>query len=44
LIHPVLKALGWDHMLPQHRASLKGRFDIPDVLPFADADSKATRG
>ena len=40
LIHPVLKALGWEHMLPQQRASLKGRSDVPDVLLFADASSK----
>ncbi len=35
LIDPILKALGWDHFLPQQSAA-KHRTDVPDYLLFAD--------
>jgi hypothetical protein len=41
LIHPILKLLGWEHTLPQVRASIKGRSDVPDVLLFENAEAKA---
>lgn len=40
IICKVLQALGWEHGLPQQTASGKGRQDVPDMLLFADADSK----
>ena len=39
LIRPVLELLGWIDYLPQQAASLHE--DIPDLLLFPDADSKA---
>lgn len=41
LIHPVLNALGWTETLPQVRATIKGRSDVPDVLLFENAEAKA---
>jgi hypothetical protein len=41
LIHPILEALGWSDMLVQQAAAARGREDVPDVLLFADAASKA---
>lgn len=40
LIIPVLRALGWNQYLRQQTASKKRRDDIPDVLLFADVESK----
>ncbi len=39
LIHPVLELLGWVDYLPQQGTARNE--DIPDLLLFADADSKA---
>ena len=39
LIFPVLRALGWEHFLPQQTASRR-REDVPDALLFADAEAK----
>lgn len=41
LIFPVLDLLGWNHRLTQQSATRKGREDVPDVLLFADSDTKA---
>lgn len=41
LIFPVLKAIGWDHVLPQQNQSALGRQDVPDGLMFADAEAMA---
>lgn len=41
LIFPVLRLLGWEHILTQQSASRKGRQDVPDALLFADVDAKA---
>jgi len=40
IIDKVLRALGWEHCLPQQTASGKGRQDVPDILLFADAAGK----
>jgi hypothetical protein len=40
LIDPILKALGWDHFLPQQSAA-KHRTDVPDYLLFADYSALA---
>ena len=39
LIYPVLRALDWEHFLPQQTASRR-REDVPDALLFADAEAK----
>lgn len=41
LIEPILAALGWDAFLPQQKAAMKGRADVPDYLLFADANAKS---
>lgn len=38
LIEPILQALGWEHYIPQ-QGTERNR-NIPDLLLFADADSK----
>ena len=40
LIDPILKALGWDHFLPQQSAA-KHRTDVPDYLLFESESALA---
>lgn len=40
VIWPVLRALGWQHSLPQQNLSFGGRDKVPDGLLFADSDAK----
>jgi len=40
LIWPVLRALGWEHSLPQQNLSLGGREKVPDGLLFGDREAK----
>jgi len=42
LIFPVLRKLGWPHILPQQNLSRTGRRDVPDALLFVD-DASYTR-
>ncbi|MBZ0141575.1 MAG: hypothetical protein K8H87_17670 [Pseudorhodoplanes sp.] len=41
LIWPVLRRLGWDHVIRQQNLTVKGRDDVPDGLLFADAEARA---
>lgn len=41
LIWPVLRRLGWDHVIRQQNLTVRGRDDVPDGLLFADADARA---
>ena len=41
LIWPVLRRLGWDHVIRQQNLTVKGRDDVPDGLLFGDPDAKA---
>jgi hypothetical protein len=40
LIWPVLRRLGWDHVIRQQNLTVKGRDDVPDGLLFADAGAR----
>src|ERR1043166_3822691 len=40
VIWPVLRALGWQHSLPQQNLSFGGREKVPDGLLFGDSESK----
>jgi len=41
LIEPILAALGWDAFLPQQKAAMTGRADVPDYLLLADQGTKS---
>src|SRR5680860_251470 len=41
LIWPVLRRLGWEHVIRQQNLTVKGRDDVPDGLLFAGADARA---
>lgn len=41
LIWPVLRCLGWRHVLRQQRLSSRGREDVPDGVLFANEAAKA---
>ncbi len=40
VIWPVLRAVGWEHNLPQQNLSFGGREKVPDGLLFGDGDAK----
>src|SRR5262245_29202724 len=41
LIEPILAALGWGAFLPQQKAAMKGRADVPEYVLLADQGAKA---
>ena len=40
LVLPILRLLGWDHVIQEQNLSAKGRFEVPDGLLFLDKQTK----